>query len=1080
MPVRPLTPVSLNAVPWNPDQDIPSTINAALGAQLHALFDAPDPSVVPSGVLHWFGDAEFPDGVTSVPVVTQQAWQTYYTRLESAALVPGILPSLVSLTQLTNDCRADGPVPLAIANVAMSVVTPEFSQRVLAAAIAGTGLDPAPEHLAQVTQPARAFMAAPLLHAQFGMDVATVRSRTVTFVIDERFYCSNPGAPLPDAIEVDPGDGKPVRVVTFGSRITAHYPTGDSAAIIVRCRYGDVTLEARTSIAISDTPTAPIPDDEWTLTGIPSGNTGTAYVWRAPGHPDVVNPVVVAEGFPGGYPYDYIHDCFSQNGLLDAMQARGYDLVVVSFDNGSDQMQHNADVMVAAIGEALTRARKQNGTPAPLVVGGVSMGGLIARYALALMEAHGTPHGTRLFFSIDSPHSGAYTSVADQWLLQYLAPASSLAASLAALVNSPANQQFMVSWVSGDSAIVSPLRTLFLRDLEGIGSWPHQVPRLVAIANGRGDGQRSIAPNAPMLEWSGGPFASARLFALPEGTEPGLVGEAYCFRSAGSAPSRLTTTSAVSWEGAPGGLNIYNAMAAGVAQAVGIGALNDDIPITLCIPTLSAVGMDLDTVNAFAPVPPPGSGASPFHDYLCGTENTRHLTITPEASAFLLKHLGMPVVEPVPVKPSRPSTPKFDPASFNPHDPDFSKNPYPTYRNFRLYAPVHWVDPYESYWVFRHADVMRVLDDSENFSALTFAKNRADPPSPPPHAPFDVMANLPEGLFSLDPPRHGEVRSMMDGYLARLLPQVPVIGAIIARQLLVSAKQSGRIELFNAYALPLPSSTLFTLMGTPQQDWMGLMSWVAGVQAGHDITQPASVQGLAGTCAMALGGYFQGLTKGSTNSACPIHADPGKLFDLMVKEGMGPAPKMSPEEVQATSVNLAIAGYLSTTFLIATGLLDLLGGVPLPGDPPTPPPSELPIDLLRRNPQLLSSAINEMLRYDSPFQLTDRYVVNRPTTLGGVRLRIGDPVTLVFGSANRDETVYANPAVFDITRQGPPHLGFGAGIHRCYGAPLVEAVAPVAFSVLLEELRSITLAGTPQWQTDPYIRSVTNLPLEVA
>jgi cytochrome P450 len=810
--------------------------------------------------------------------------------------------------------------------------------------------------------------------------------------------------------------------------------------------------------------------------GIPSGNTGTAYVWRAPGHADVVNPVVVAEGFPGGYPYDYVYDCLSGAGTLDTMRARGYDLVIVSFDNGADQMQRNADVVVAAVKQALSRARKANGTKLPLVVGGVSMGGLIARYALALMESRGINHGTRLFFSVDSPHTGAYTSIADQWLLHYLAPASSLAGTLSTLVNSAANQQFMISWVNGNKAMVSPMRELFLRDLEGIGSWP-QVPYRIAVSNGRGDGKRTIEPGAQMLEWGGGPFASARLYALPEGSASGVVGEAYCFRAAGSAPATLTTKSKVSWEGAPGGLNTYNAMAAGVAQGIGIGGLNDDIPVTLCIPALSAVGMDLDTVDAFAPVPPPGSGDSPINDYLLGTENTHHITINAAASAFLLRHLGSPTVEPVPVTPSGP--PKFDPASFNPHDPDFSRNPYPMYRNFREHAPVHWVEPYEAYWVFRHDDVMRVLEDSENFSALTFAKNRADPPSPPSPGPFDVLSNLPEGLFSLDPPRHGEVRSMMDSYLARLLGQVPVIGSIIARQLLVTAKQSGRIELFNAYALPMPSSTLFTLMGIPKQDWMGLVSWVGGVQAGHDITQPPSLRGMAATCAMAMGSYFQALTQGTTNSKCPIHADPGKLFDLMVTDGMGAAPKMSPEEVQQTSVNLAIAGYLSTTFLIATGMLDLLGGVPLPGDPVRPPPKEMPIDVLRKHPELMQSAINEMLRYDSPFQLTDRFVVNRSTTLGGVKLRIGDPVTLVFGSANRDSTVYKDADTFDITRQGPPHLGFGAGIHRCYGAPLVEALAPVAFTMLLQELRSIRLGGTPQWQTDPYIRSVSNLPLEI-
>ncbi len=1073
---RTLTPVSTNAVPWNPDQVLPASINADLGAQLHALFDAPDPRLVPSGVLHWFGDPEFPDGSPNAPVLTQQAWQAYYTRLETAALAPGILPSLSGLGVLSNGFRPDGPVPIAIANVALSVVTPDFQQRVLAAAIGGTGLDPAPAGLAPVVQPARAFLATAFLHSQFGKDTPTVRTRAVTFVVDERFYCTNPGAPLPDRIEIDCGDGRPARTVTLGGRVTAAYSATDTPIITVRCRYGDTVLEARTSITISDEKTAPIPDDTWTLFGLPSGATGKAYVWRAPGHADVVNPVVVCEGFPGGYPYDYIHDCMSGSGTLDAMRARGYDLVVVSFDNGSGRMQDSADVAVAAIRQALSRTAKQNGAKLPMVVGGVSMGGLIARYALALMESRGIDHGARLFFSIDSPHSGAYTSIADQWLLHYLAPASTLSRDLAALVDSPANQQFMISWVQGGDAIVSPLRSQFLRDLEGIGSWP-KLPRRVAIANGRGDGKRSVPALAQMLEWGGGPFASARLFSLPEDKKPRVVGEAYCFRADGTTPPVLRARSEVSWEGAPGGLNVYNAMTAAVAQGIGIGALNDDIPITLCIPTVSALGMDVDKANPFEPIPAPGGDASPFHNYLAGAENTRHITINPAASAFLLKELGTPVVEPVATKPV--ASRRFDPSAFNPHDPDFSKNPYPTYRNFREKAPVHWVEPYEAYWVFRHEDVQRVITDSEDFSALTFAKNRADPPASPPHAPFDVLANMPEGLFSLDPPRHGEVRSAMDAYLARLLGEVPVTASIIARQLLVTAKQSRRIELFMAYALPLPASTLLSLMGVPKQDWTGIMSWVGGVEAGHDITQPASIQGLAGTCAMALGSYFQALTRGTTEGRCPIHAEPGKLFHMMVTEGMGAAPKMSPEEVQSTSVNLAIAGYLSTTFLIATGLLNLLGGVPLPGDPEKPAPAQLPIDMLRQHPELMDSAVNEMLRYDSPFQLTDRFVVNRSTTLGGVHLRQGDPVTLVFGSANRDETVFKDADVFDITRHGPPHLSYGGGIHRCYGAPLVEQVVPVAFRMLLQELPVIRLAGTPQWQTDPYIRSVSNLPLEI-
>ncbi|MEP6692175.1 MAG: cytochrome P450, partial [Gemmatimonadaceae bacterium] len=1048
-----LTPTSNAATPT-------AGINAELAAQLHALFDAPGASDVPSGVLAWWGNTSFPSGVPGAPALSQQDWENGYTRLETAAIAPGLLPALASLSALTNQFRADGPVPIAIANVALSVTTPEFAARATEAANAGRALDPAPRSLAEVTTGAHAFLAGALLHGQFNTDVAAVRTRAVTFVVDERFYCTNPGAPLPDAIELDLGDGRPARTVTFGQRVTASYPSGNSATVTVRCRYGATTLEARMTLVISDQAVAPIPDDRWSLYGNPSGNTGTAYVWRAPGHADVVNPLVVCEGFPGGYPYDYIYDAMAHNGMLAELHTRGYDLIVVQLDDGTDKMQDNADVMVSCIRQALGRARKANGVALPLVVGGLSMGGLIARYALALMEARGIPHGARLFFSVDSPHGGAYTSVADQWLLHYLAPASSLGSALAALVDSPADQQFLQLWVRDGEAIESPLRTQFLRDLEGIGSWP-KTPRLVGIANGRGDGVRGVPARAPILEWSGSPFASARLFALPESSEPQVIGEAYCFRANGGTAAELRVATPISWEGAPGGLNVYNAMTAQVAQGMGLGAINDDAPVFTAISTLSALGIDPATVSPFAPVPPPGSGASPFHAYIAGTENTRHIVMTAAASTFLLAELGTPEVGAVTPASTSAAPAKWDPMSFDPHAPDFSRNPYPTYANFRKYAPVHWVDPYESYWVFRHEDVNRVLHDTEDFTALTFAKNRVDPPSAPPPAPFDVLANMPEGLFFLDPPRHGDVRGALDSFLARAMADAPVVSALIARQLLVSAKQSGRVELLMSYALPLPSSVLMTVMGIPQQDWSGIIGWVGAIQAGHDITQPVSLQGAAGTCAMAMSAYFQALMRGTTTSGCPFHAKKGRLFDMMVTEGMGAAPKLSPEEVQSSSVNLAIAGYLSTTFLIATGMLNLLGGDPALRAA-EPAPTTLPIDLLRANPALLPSAIDEMLRYDSPFQMTDRFVVNKDVTLGGVHLRRGDPVTVNIGSANRDEAVFEHPETFDITRTGQPHIAFGTGIHRCFGAPLVERVAPAAFAMLLQELKTIELAGTPQ------------------
>jgi pimeloyl-[acyl-carrier protein] synthase len=135
--------------------------------------------------------------------------------------------------------------------------------------------------------------------------------------------------------------------------------------------------------------------------------------------------------------------------------------------------------------------------------------------------------------------------------------------------------------------------------------------------------------------------------------------------------------------------------------------------------------------------------------------------------------------------------------------------------------------------------------------------------------------------------------------------------------------------------------------------------------------------------------------------------------------------------------------------------------------------------LLRADPSRIDDAVQEMLRYDAPAQVVDRLVA-RDTTLGGIPLAAGDKVTLILGSANRDEAVFAHAAHFDITRtDARKAVPFGGGIHVCIGAPLVVRVAPIAIGRIVRELPNVALAGLVQWQTDPYLRSPANLPLSI-
>jgi cytochrome P450 len=165
-------------------------------------------------------------------------------------------------------------------------------------------------------------------------------------------------------------------------------------------------------------------------------------------------------------------------------------------------------------------------------------------------------------------------------------------------------------------------------------------------------------------------------------------------------------------------------------------------------------------------------------------------------------------------------------------------------------------------------------------------------------------------------------------------------------------------------------------------------------------------------------------------------------------------------------LHFALGGYLSTEFLITTGVLNLLRH---PGQ----------LQWLREHPAQMPQAVQEMLRYDAPFQLADR-IVARDTELGGVKLRAGDRLAVVYGSANHDEAVFTDidPDQFDICRPSAHAgraYGFGHGIHRCIGYRLAEMVAENTLATLLNRHAVLRLGEFGPWRTDPYFRSVRRL-----
>jgi cytochrome P450 len=394
---------------------------------------------------------------------------------------------------------------------------------------------------------------------------------------------------------------------------------------------------------------------------------------------------------------------------------------------------------------------------------------------------------------------------------------------------------------------------------------------------------------------------------------------------------------------------------------------------------------------------------------------------------------------------------QFNPATFDPHDPVFLANPYPAYAGFRAQAPIHTVKPYGSSWLFSYNDCKQVLDDKE-----AWVKN-SPLPEPKAPGPYGVTSSFPPGLFGSDPPLHKELRDILQPLFDQAIQTAPAIAKKIAEALLATTKQHGRMELISDYALPLPAGVLFTLLGIPDDPgvWSGLMSWQAAIVAAHDTTQSNAVRGRGATCSMAVNTFFEAMRLSDASA-------PGNdLFAQMCAAFA--AAGLSPQQVQMCAADFLVAGYASTTFLIGTGTRNLLCN-----------PQELAA--LRDDPTLIPGAVEEMLRFDAPAQLVDRCAAVG-IKLGGQTFNAGDRVTVVLGSANHDPEAFDTPDQFLITRDADAHLSFGDGIHRCIGAPLVQLVAPVAFEMLLSEFPALALGGLPQWQTDPYLRAVSSLPL---
>ncbi|MEW2132731.1 hypothetical protein [Streptomyces sp. NPDC005435] len=389
---------------------------------------------------------------------------------------------------------------------------------------------------------------------------------------------------------------------------------------------GEFTLTGPLSAAPRAGYTAPEPDEKWDLPG------GFAHVYYGSGHRGLVRPVLMADGFNlGRSDLDWLYAGLDGgHPFLTELRRRGRDVILIGFEERTASILDNAQTATAAIMRAI--AERLGGTR--LTVGGFSMGGLITRYALARLETQRMDHQTGVYFSYDTPHRGAYIPVGLQAFSHFIPVPNDFARQM----DSPAARQML--WrhydpKSGESG-VAPERTQFLQELSRVGDWP-RIPRLLAVANGRGDGTGIAVPPGETVLKADKVYPGTAFYAQAQGRN---VTVAELKRRFPAAEKTITTSDFPELDGAPGGtLRSYGILADALKKA---GAQVDlRHPEISFVPTVSAVSIrDLDQQkDLYAAVEDLPPNESDVDDYLCSSETTAHTAVTGELASWLLDRL---------------------------------------------------------------------------------------------------------------------------------------------------------------------------------------------------------------------------------------------------------------------------------------------------------------------------------------------------------------------------------------------------------------------------------------------------------
>ena len=386
--------------------------------------------------------------------------------------------------------------------------------------------------------------------------------------------------------------------------------------------------------------------------------------------------------------------------------------------------------------------------------------------------------------------------------------------------------------------------------------------------------------------------------------------------------------------------------------------------------------------------------------------------------------------------------------------PELKADPYPLYARLRAEERVCRLKTVflKAWMVMRHEDAVGVFKDrrlSRDLSSkLPYLPRFAEP--------------LMDNMLGRDPPDHTRLRALVgQAFTPRRVEELKGRVEEVCEELLAGARARGSFDLVHDYALPIPLTVISEMLGIPKRDHRRFHVLTRGALAIGAPTRLLDVP-RALPYVWLLMRYFRRLFQERAER-------PGNDLVSALVRAEDAGDRLSERELMGTSILLLFAGYETTVNLVASGALALLRD---PGQKA----------LFVEEPSLRASAVEELLRYTSPVEMTPPRVALEDVEIGGAPIRRGDLLTVVVASANRDPDEFPDPETLDLRRDPNRHLSLGQGIHFCLGAPLARLEGRVALERLFARFPSLRLArpqDPPEWRRLLPLRGLESLPVLV-